>query len=263
MIQMRPRKAFENREFLHADEARPVRILSEYIYPHHIFEREQVTDTVVFFGSARVVSGERAQALTAHPGSNKHDEEINGNILQYSGYYESSRELARKITEWSITNARPRGHNFLITTGGGPGIMEAANRGAQEAGGKSVGLNIELPREQLPNPYISSDLNFDFHYFFTRKFWFLYFARALVVFPGGFGTMDELFETLTLQQTKTIKNKVPVFLFGRLFWNRVIDFNFLAEAGMISPADLNLFRIVDSVDEALDYLLPALSAAME
>ncbi len=263
---MRPRKAFENREFLHGDAARPMRILAEYLYPYERFKQENVTDTVVIFGSARVPSQEETDARRKENG----DKPKNGNgkqpvsgIMNFSAYYEQARELSHKITEWSMKHAHPRGRKFLITTGGGPGIMEASNRGAHEAGGKSIGLNIELPREQMPNPFITADLNFDFHYFFTRKFWFLYYARALIVFPGGFGTLDELFETLTLQQTKTIKNKIPVFLFGRHFWNRIVDFSFLAEAGMISEADLKLFRIVDSVDEALDYILPVLQASME
>ncbi len=243
----RPRKAFENREFLLSPAARKIRILTEITYAEHRFAEQGVTDTVVFFGSARVPS----------PEENK-----GGRLAPYSVYYDRARELSRDITSWSMSHAAPKNRNFVVCTGGGPGIMEAANRGALDAGGKSIGLNIELPQEQFPNPYITDELNFDFHYFFTRKFWFLYYARALVVFPGGFGTFDELFETLTLQQMKSIRNSIPVFLYGKDFWKRVVDFHFLAEIGMIAEGDLELFRMVDSVDEAMKYMVPALEASL-
>ncbi|MBI3395143.1 MAG: LOG family protein [Spirochaetia bacterium] len=243
----KPKKAFENQEFLHSVESRPLRILSEYLFPFHSFDREGVTDTVVFFGSARLPSPEEVAAGAKHP---------------FARYYDESRALAREITLWSERNAYPKGRNILVCTGGGPGIMEASNRGAHDVRGKSIGLNIELPMEQTANPYISRHLNFDFHYFFTRKFWFLYFARAAFFFPGGFGTMDELFETLTLQQTRTIKNAIPCFLFGREYWNRAVNFEFLAESELISKDDLKLFHVVDSVDEAMALLRPVLENAL-
>ncbi len=249
-----PRKAYENQEYLHSLEARPLRILAEYLYPLHTFERLGVTDTIVSFGSARVPSAEDAARSPAA---------YAGRLADYAPYYEQARELSGRLAEWSRTVAEPRGRRFLVCTGGGGGLMEAVNRGAAERGADSIGLNIELPHEQDPNPYISADLNFDFHYFFTRKYWFLYYARMLLVFPGGFGTLDELFETLTLQQTRSIRRRIPVVLFGRKYWERLIDLDFLAEAGMISRTDLDLIRRVDSVDEALGEMLPYLTKMVE
>ena len=249
-----PRKAYENSEYLHSVEARPLRLLAEYLYPLHTFERRGVTDTIVAFGSARVPSAEEARA---------NPERYQGKLADYSPYYEQARELSGKLAQWSRTVAEPRGRKFLVCTGGGGGLMEAVNRGAAEAGAESIGLNIELPHEQDPNPYISPDLNFDFHYFFTRKYWFLYYARMLLVFPGGFGTLDELFETLTLQQTRSIRRRIPVILFGKTYWERLIDLDFLAEAGMITPTDLELIVRVDSVDEALGAMLPYLNSMVE
>ncbi len=245
----KPPRVIENHAFLHGPAARPLRILGEYLYPATTFRDERVTDTVAFFGSARVqppASMRRAGDLSG--------QDYAGPPEAVNRYYVHSRELARQVTDWSLKNAEPRGRRILVVTGGGPGIMEAANRGAQDAGGQSIGLNIELPHEATANPYISPHLNISFQYFFMRKYWFLYFARALIVFPGGFGTLDELFETLTLQQTRTIKNVIPVFLFGREFWNRLINFEYMAEVGLISPNDLKLFTIVDSVDEAMERL---------
>lgn len=248
MIHDRPPRAYKNPAFLKSEEARPLRILSEYLYPYHMLQQKGVSDTVVFFGSARVPDPEDA-------GSEKKA------AYQYSSFYQDARELSRRITQWSKENTGPD-RKIFICTGGGPGIMEAANRGALDAGGESVGLNIELPKEQSPNPYISNDLNFDFHYFFTRKYWFLYYARILLTFPGGYGTLDELFETLTLQQTMNIQNHVPVILYGKSFWKRLIDFDFLVETGFISPKDLELFRVVDSVDEAMEHVIPVLEKAL-
>lgn len=245
----RPHLAFENKEFLRTDEARPLRILSEYIYPLKTFEERGITDTVVFFGSARIPGPEDA---AAHPPS--------AGILNFRRYYDEARELARRVSDWSTEVAEPRGRKFIVTTGGGPGIMEASNRGAQDAGADSIGLNIELPHEQLPNPYISRGLNFDFHYFFTRKYWFLYYARVLIAFPGGYGTLDELFETLTLMQTKNLKGHIPVILYGRSFWKRLIDFPFLVESGLIAPQDVDLFTFVEGVDEATEQLFPVLES---
>lgn len=247
------KKALENQEFINSDAARPIRILSEYLYPLHVFEEERITDTVVFFGSARIPSPEDIQGGLPDRNSNRRKK-----LIDFYKYYEQARELAAEITRWSRQEARPRGRNYVVCTGGGPGIMEACNRGATEAGGRSIGLNIDLPREQFSNPYIDPDLTFDFRYFFTRKYWFLYYARILIVFPGGFGTLDELFETLTLQQTNRIESTIPIVLFGSEFWDRVIDFQYLAEAGMISEEDLDLLVKVDTVPQALDTVLPYL-----
>lgn len=254
MEQKRPQKAYEDMEYLHGVEARPLRILAEYLYPLHSFERRGVTDTIVVFGSARVPA---ADDPPGEAGSAR------ARLSAFSEYYEQARALTKRLAEWSAANAEPRGRKFLICTGGGPGIMEAANRGAAEAGADNIGLSIELPHEQAANPYISPELNFDFHYFFTRKYWFLYYARMLLVFPGGFGTLDELFETLTLQQTRSISRRIPVVLFGRKYWERIIDFNYMAETGMISHRDLELIRFVDSVEEALDVIVPHLNAMVE
>jgi len=256
----KPPHVMENRRFLEDHpQARPMRILGEYIYPATIFRDEHVTDTVVFFGSARLVP----PAEMHRPGDLSGRNYEAPKLGELDRYYVSAYELSRSLTEWSLHYAEPRGRRILVVTGGGPGIMEAANRGAAEAGGQSAGLNIELPHEQSANPYISPHLNFNFRYFFMRKYWFLYFARALVVFPGGFGTLDELFETLTLQQTQTIKNKIPVFLFGRNFWKRLIDFDYMVEAGLISPQDLELFTIVDSVEEAREQMSDILERAIQ
>jgi uncharacterized protein (TIGR00730 family) len=248
--QNRPPLAFENKEFLLSEEARPLRILSEYLYPLKKFKDFGITDTIIFYGSARIPSPE------------KKDQYKDSKILELIKYYEDARELSKRITLWSKNVAKKHKRRFIICSGGGPGIMEASNRGAHEADGISIGLNIELPKEQHPNPYITHELNFDFHYFFTRKFWFLYYARVLIAFPGGYGTLDELFETLTLQQTKNIKNTVPVFLYGKFFWERLIDFDFLVEYGLISPEDKQLFEIVDSVDEAYEKIIQILERTL-
>ena len=244
---MRPPRAYENPEFMYSEHARSLRILAEYYYPLHRFDELGVTDTVVFFGSARIPSPEKRQKPNPH-----------SRINEFDTFYDAAREVSRRLTAWNLETAVPKGRSFLVCTGGGPGIMEASNRGAYDAGGQSIGLNIELPKEQFPNPFISDELNFDFHYFFTRKFWFLYYARALIAFPGGYGTLDELFETLTLQQTMNIRNRVPVFLYGKRFWERLIDFDFLVEYGLISPQDRDLFQTVDTVQEAMDAMIPVL-----
>lgn len=241
-------KAHQNQEFLESVEARILRVMSEYMYPLKVFREEQVTDTVVVFGSSRIPDPGRPSEGPAAP---------------YARYYREASDLCAGITRWNKEIASPRGKHYLICTGGGPGIMEAANRGADEAGGESMGLNITIPAEQHYNPYISERFRFEFQYFFMRKFWFLYYARVLVVFPGGYGTMDELFETLTLQQTEVIKNRIPVILYGRSFWEQAVNFEFLAEAGMIGREHLDLFSVVDSVDEALDRVLPVLESHLD
>jgi hypothetical protein len=245
--------AYLSHEFLGSEEGRPVRILSEYLEPLRRFRQERIQDTVVFFGSARVASRERAErALSAAMRGGGGDVAPIGQArraLDWSRYYEDARTLARLLTAWSTAlDSQP--HRFVVCSGGGPGIMEAANRGAREAGGKTIGLNIRLPFEQGANPYISKGLHFEFHYFFMRKFWFAYLAKALVVFPGGFGTVDEMFEILTLAQTDKLSKKIAVLLYGREYWDRILRFEPMIEAGAISATDLDLFTWVDSPEEA-------------
>ncbi len=222
--------AYKNEAFLNTSDARPLRILAEYLEPLSHFRRERVRDTIVFFGSARI----------------REDGPM-------GRYYSEARELARLVTEWSDSLANST-RRFVVCTGGGPGIMEAGNRGAMDAGGKTIGLNIGLPFEQWPNPYITPELTFEFNYFFMRKFWFAYMAKALVVFPGGFGTLDELMELLTLTQTRKLAKEISIVLYGSEFWNEIINFKALARMGMISEQDLSLFKIVDDPRAALEIL---------
>jgi uncharacterized protein (TIGR00730 family) len=222
--------AYRNHEFLDSPDARALRILSEYLEPLSHFRDERVQDTIVFFGSARV-----------------HEMGIMGR------YYRDARTLARLVTEWT-KSIESETHRFVVCTGGGPGIMEAANRGAQDAGGKTIGLNIGLPFEQLPNPFITPELSFEFHYFFMRKFWFAYLAKALVVFPGGFGTLDELTEILTLAQTQKLESKIQILLYGSQYWKEIVNFDALAKYGMIAESDLNLFQYADDPETALRLL---------
>jgi hypothetical protein len=261
--------AYENKKFLNSPDGRILRILAEYQEPLSRFRRERIQDTIVFFGSARFQSrsdAEEALQLLDKPGSaTPAPEEEQARIrraradVEMAGYYEDARKLAFKITKWTKTFNQPR-HRFVVCTGGGPGIMEAANRGASEAGGRTVGLNINLPFEQVPNPYITPELNFEFHYFFMRKLWFAYLAKALVVFPGGFGTFDELFELLTLAQTEKLAKRISVVIYGPEYWNRVINFQALVDAGTISPKDLQLFHWASTPDEAFEYLRADLTA---
>jgi uncharacterized protein (TIGR00730 family) len=257
-------------EFLESEEARPIRLLAEYLEPLRRFRDEQIRDTVVFFGSARIRSREAAERQIA---AARRGEGLNGGTIEqalavaerardWSKYYEDARELARRLTKWSM--ALPcKCHRFVVCSGGGPGIMEAANRGAHEAGGKSVGLNIRLPHEQGANPYISRGLHFEFHYFFMRKFWFAYLAKALVAFPGGFGTLDELFEILTLEQTKKLNDRTTILLYGTEYWDRILDLEPMVEWGAISPSDRSLLVRVRTVDEAFAALRMNLEAALE
>jgi hypothetical protein len=226
--------AYKNDDFLHSPDARILRILSEYLEPLGHFRHERIRDTIVFFGSARV-----------------HEE---GPLAKY---YRDARTLARLMTEWSNQFANHT-YRFVVCTGGGPGIMEAANHGARDASGKTIGLNIGLPFEQLPNPYISPELSFEFHYFFMRKFWFAYLSKALVVFPGGFGTMDELFEILTLAQTKKLAKKILIVLYGSQFWKEILNFEALVRHGVISPEDLDLFQYADDPESAFRILTDGL-----
>lgn len=253
-----PQIAYENLGFLRSRSGRSLRILSEYAEPEARFARYNIADTIVFFGSARVKSRAESESRLIAARRNGEDVATAERALQMSAYYEAARSLAFRLTEWSKT-LEGSTRRFVICTGGGPGIMEAANRGASEAAGMSVGLNIELPHEQSPNAYITRELNFDFHYFFMRKFWFTYLAKAMAVFPGGFGTMDELFENLTLVQTKKLRKRIPVVLFGKSFWNEVVNFDAMVDAGTIVADDLKLFFTTDSVDEAFDYLTAELT----
>ncbi len=228
-------KAYKNEQFMDTHDARPLRILSEYLEPLSHFRKHKIRDTIVFFGSARL----REDGPLAR-------------------YYREARELARLLTEWSngLANHTRR---FVVSTGGGPGIMEAANRGAMDAGGETIGLNIGLPHEQWPNSYITPDLSFDFHYFFMRKFWFAYLAKALVVFPGGFGTLDELSEILTLAQTEKLQKKIVIVLYGSAFWKEVLNFDALVRHGMIAPEDLDLFQFADNPETAFGLLRDGLT----
>ena len=254
--------AYLNQAFLESGDARPIRILAEYLEPLRRFKQQKIQDTVVFFGSARVDSRERAERALATlraRGERDADEQYQKELLksrkavEWAKYYEEARELAGLLTAWSLTLPFEN-HRFVVTSGGGPGIMEAANRGAREAGGKTIGLNIRLPFEQGANPFITEGLHFEFHYFFMRKFWFAYLAKGLVVFPGGFGTLDELFEILTLVQTDKLSKKIEVILYGRDYWEQVLSFGPMAEWGAIADKDLDLFHTADTPDEACEML---------
>ncbi len=250
--------AYENESFLNSPDGRVLRILSEYMEPLSRFRREQIQDTVVFFGSARFHSRSDADhnltELEKGPAGQQTAERKKALAsVDMARYYEDARKLAFLLTQWSA-QIPARRRRFVVTTGGGPGIMEAANLGAQEAGGKTIGLNINLPFEQNPNPYITPSLNFEFHYFFMRKFWFAYLAKALVIFPGGFGTLDELFEILTLAQTQKLAKKILVVIYGSAYWKSLINFDAMIDAGTISAADLELFRMVDSPEEGFEFL---------
>ncbi len=256
-------KAYRNKEFLNSPIARPVRLLTEYFEPLDRLQRLDIKDTVVFFGSARTLPTDVAkknlrELIKKNAGIKKPGAKILQDIkdaemdVEMSKYYQDAEELAYRLTKWS--KSLRKGNKFVVTSGGGPGMMEAANRGAQRAKGLSIGFNISLPFEQYPNPYIDEDLNFEFHYFFMRKFWFAYMAKALVIMPGGYGTLDELMEVLTLVQTLKLNKKMTIVIYGEEFWRKVINFEAMAETRMISPEDLNLFRFISNVDEAFEYL---------
>jgi uncharacterized protein (TIGR00730 family) len=259
--------AYMSEEFLGSDEARPLRLMAEYLEPLRRFRKQRVRDTVVFFGSARTRSHEAAQRDLAEIRAGRG---LNGRAIEaaladatraveWSRYYEEARALAHRLTAWSSRLAGPC-HRFVVCSGGGPGIMEAANRGAHEAGGLSVGLNIRLPFEQYANPYISKGLHFEFRYFFMRKFWFAYLAKAMVIFPGGFGTLDELFEVLTLEQTEKLADRTAILLYGSEYWDRVFNLRPMVEAGAIGAGDPGLLVRVDSVDAAFEALKTHLEA---
>ena len=274
--------AYENPSFLNGPDGRIIRIMSEYSEPLARFRRERIQDTVVFFGSARFRGMDEAnQTLellentgSAQPAPSEEQparlpELQQGTVtelklrrgeaaVEMARYYEDARRLAYLLTKWSMS-LNYRRSRFVVTSGGGPGIMEAANRGAYEAGGKTIGLNIRLPFEQMPNPYITPALNFEFHYFFMRKYWFAYMSKALVVFPGGFGTLDEMFELLTLAQTKKLAKKMTVVIYGSSYWNEVLNLDVLVDKGAISPKDRELFQMVDTPEDAFALLKEGLT----
>ncbi len=274
--------AYENSAFLNGPDGRLIRIVSEFLEPLARFRREQIQDTVVFFGSARFHGREEAHhdlELLENTGSTRpapseeqpakppeiaagkaSDLQLKRAVaaVEMARYYEDARRLAQLLTKWAMT-IPSRKHRFVVTSGGGPGIMEAANRGAYEAGGKTIGMNILLPFEQMPNPYITPSLNFEFHYFFMRKLWFAYLAKALVVFPGGFGTLDEMFEILTLTQTQKVSKKITVVIYGPEYWKKVFNLEALVDTGAISPKDLELFQFADSPEQAFELLRDGLT----
>jgi uncharacterized protein (TIGR00730 family) len=269
--------AYENPAFLNSADGRLIRIVAEYLEPLARFRREQIQDTVVFFGSARFRGREEADhalELLENTGSKRpapsHEQPASAPeiaaghatelqlkravaAVEMARYYEDARRLAGLLTAWA-KRIPSRRHRFVVTSGGGPGIMEAANRGAYEAGGKTIGLNIRLPFEQAPNPYITPSLSFEFHYFFMRKLWFAYLSKALVVFPGGFGTLDEMFEILTLAQTRKLAKKITVVVYGSEYWKRVFNLDALVDTGSISPKDIELFQFADTPEQAFELL---------
>jgi uncharacterized protein (TIGR00730 family) len=260
--------AYHDLEFLESEEGRPIRILAEYLEPMRRFKAQNIQDTVVFFGSAkidsrivaeralaRLTAGRSIRARSASRRGASYDERLRRSrkAVAWSRYYEEARELARRLAEWTQTLESPR-HRFVVCSGGGPGIMEAANRGARDAGAKTIGLNIRLPFEQGPNRFITPGLHFEFHYFFMRKFWFAYLAKALVIFPGGFGTLDEMFEFLTLAQTQKLSSRLDVILYGREYWDRILDLEPMAEWGAIAAEDLELLHRFDTPGEAFEHL---------
>ena len=287
--------AYENSAFLNSADGRLIRIVSEFMEPLARLRREKIQDTVVFFGSARFRGREEADhelelldnTGSIHPAPSEEQPAKATAIasgeaselqrkravaaVEMARYYEDARRLSSMLTRWAMAIPSPR-HRFVVTSGGGPGIMEAANRGAWEAGGKTMGMNISLPFEQHPNPYITPSLNFEFHYFFMRKLWFAYMAKALVVFPGGFGTLDEMFELLTLAQTRKMAKKITVVLYGPSYWQKVFNLDILVDKGAISPKDIELFEWAETPEQAFEilrngltenYLVPEATAAAE
>jgi uncharacterized protein (TIGR00730 family) len=256
-----PLKAYKNPRFLASRDARSVRMLAEFEEPKSRFARYDISDTIVFFGSARLlprdVAEERLAAARRHQG----DVAAAERALAMARYYEDSRALAARLTEWSKGLKDPT-RRFVVCTGGGPGVMEAANRGASEAKGLNIGLNISIPHEQVANPHVTRELTFEFHYFFMRKFWFVYLAKAIVIFPGGFGTLDEFFEVLTLVQTHKLRKSMAIVLYGTSYWSEVLNLDAMVKHGTIDPADLELFKSVDSVDEAFAYITGRLEAVL-
>lgn len=262
----KPPKAYEDSDFLYSSDGRSIRILTEFLQPRSKFRKHKIMDTIVFFGSARLVSKRDAlkeynKVKSLNP---KLTENFTGKLreaqrlVNMSKYYEDAVELSRRLTEWSM-NLETMANRFIICTGGGPGIMEAANKGAKKAGGYSIGLNISIPYEQFINKYVTPDLSFEFHYFFMRKFWFAYLSKAFVIFPGGFGTMDELFEVVTLIQTAKMKKKLAMIIYDENYWKNIINFDGLVEQGMISKSDVNLFSMCSNIDDAYNIIIKHLN----
>ena len=262
----KPPKAYEDSDFLYSSDGRSIRILTEFLQPRSKFRKHKIMDTIVFFGSARLVSKRDAlkeynKVKSLNP---KLTENFTGKLrdaqrlVNMSRYYEDAVELSRRLTEWSM-NLETMANRFIICTGGGPGIMEAANKGAKKAGGYSIGLNISIPYEQFINKYVTPDLSFEFHYFFMRKFWFAYLSKAFVIFPGGFGTMDELFEVVTLIQTAKMKKKLAMIIYDENYWRNIINFDGLVEQGMISKSDVNLFSMCSNIDDAYNIIIKHLN----
>ena len=258
MAKNRPIKAYNSDAFLNSKDGRTLRILAEYLEPKSRFERAKVDDTIVFMGSARTLSREQAEKKLRETEQSGGDLEAARCALHMAGYYEAARELAFRLTQWSM-QIDMNEKRFVVCTGGGPGIMEAANRGAAEAHGMNVGLTISIPIEEFDNQYVTPELAFHFHYFFMRKFWFAYLAKAVIVFPGGFGTLDELFELLTLVQTRKMRKPMPIVVFGAEYWGKVIDFDALVRHGTIDAKDVELMRFTDSVDEAYEWIVKQLT----
>src|SRR3990172_6798821 len=253
----RPVKAYRNKSFLDSKDARVLRILAEYFEPKSRFDRHRIEDTIVFMGSARIKPRLKTEEeIRAADGG--HNSDATQSDLDLSSYYEKARELARRLTAWSKT-LDPGHRRFVVCTGGGPGLMEAANQGASDARGVNIGLTISIPAEEFDNPFVTRDLRFHFHYFFMRKYWFAYLAKAVIVFPGGFGTLDELFELPTLVQTRKMHKPLPIVLFGTRYWEEVINFDALVKHGNIDAVDVNLVYRTDSVDVAYDYITKQLS----
>ena len=258
----KPKKAYENLEFLDSPDGRTVRMLTEYLHPRSKFRKHKIMDTIVFFGSARLKS-KRDAMKEYNEIKNKNPKSTQGFagklreaqlMVNMAQYYQDAVELSRRITEWSM-NLETSANRFIVCTGGGPGIMEAANKGAKKAGGYSVGLNISIPYEEFVNKYVTPELSFEFHYFFMRKFWFAYLSKAFVIFPGGFGTMDEMFEMLTLVQTDKIRKKLALIIYDEKYWKSIINFDALVQKGVISASDLKLFTFCNSLDDAYDAII--------
>jgi uncharacterized protein (TIGR00730 family) len=256
------KKGYEDLDFLNSADGRSLRILSEYFQPKSKFRKHKILDTIVFFGSARLKS--RRDAMKEYNAIKLMDPKTTTSfakklkeaqrLVDFSHYYEDAVELSRRLTEWSL-GLEINANRFIVCTGGGPGIMEAANKGARKAGGYSIGLNISIPFEQFVNKYVTPDLSFEFHYFFMRKFWFAYLSKALIIFPGGFGTMDEFFEILTLIQTGKTRKKLAIVVYDEKFWKEILNFDALVNHGLINESDLKLFSICNSVDQAFKIIV--------
>ncbi len=269
----RAKKAYENEQFIHSDEGRTLRIISEYWHPTHVFNKHNVDGTIVFFGSARILSEDEFQLkmgnlndnLVAADEADKEKIQLEIDNLKrrqpMTKIYADTVEMSERIARWS--QEREPEKRYYIMTGGGPGAMEAANRGAYRAKAPSIGLNISLPFEQYPNQYMSPEFNFEFHYFFTRKYWFIDQAKAIIVVPGGMGTLDEMFEILTLVQTGKVQKKLPIVLYKEEFWKNLINFDYLMEQGMINAQDLDIFTYCNTPDEVFEYVTKKIIEAEE